>query len=137
DLSCADTHLARFGLNKWTAQPCDFVRFPPQEDRSYIFALLIGDPAALTSGITIADECCNNFRDESFEALVPAVFLSVKRTMASHDPAHVAGAWTPQQMGHLRRGGLAQRGFDSAHRGDHPLLIRNRQGAEHRADLFL
>src|SRR5260370_41969478 len=98
DQSGADAEPASFRFDQQKPQPRDLVRFPHQEDRSYILALLLGDPATLAPGIMVADEGCNDFRDERCESLVPTVFLRVKRAMASHDPAHVASAWSPQQV---------------------------------------
>src|SRR6266480_169345 len=77
DQSAADAKAACPRLDQEEPQPRDFIRLPHEQDGSDILARPLGDPAALTLAIMVADEACNDFRDQRFEPLVPAVFLPI------------------------------------------------------------
>ena len=126
DQSGADAEAACPRLDQKEPQPSDFIRLPHQQDGPDVLARPLRNPAALTLAIMVADEACNDFSNQRFEPLVPAVFLPIERAMAGNDPAHVAGTWRPQQVRDLRCRDFAQRTFDGAHGGNHAFLIRNR-----------
>src|SRR2546423_3694970 len=61
------------------------------EHRSNDLAVPLRDPGAFSLWVQVEYELREYFSDESFEGLVPAVFLVVKHCLSMGHPANVAG----------------------------------------------
>src|SRR5713101_506663 len=101
DQPAADGKAAGLGLDVEQTQLGDLVAILDQQYRANDFAIALGDPAALSPGIEVLDECRSNPCDEGLEALVQAIFLGVKRAVPMDDPPHVAGLVLAKNVGRL------------------------------------
>src|SRR5215468_1938716 len=107
----ADANPARLALHQQQPQPCHLVAVLDDEHRADVFAVALGDPAALALGIEIAHEGGDDLGGERLEAVVPAIFAAVDQAVLGDDPAHVAGARRPQNIGSVRGRRLTEQPF--------------------------
>src|SRR5213592_1598241 len=94
-----------------------------QKDAADILTLLFGNPAAFARWIIVAQERGDDFRRQRLDLVVPAVFLSIDRSVTADHPTHVSGRMRPQDVGAAGRNTGAEQSFDRLHRVGQTILF--------------
>src|SRR5260370_26484325 len=113
------------------------IRMLDKEDMPYILTIDLGNPAALPAGLEIHDELINNFRDQSFERLVPSVLFRVAEALSVSDPAHIANPVRAQDVWQPAPVRFRENAFDGLHAADELHTSCGRQTLKSGARLLL
>jgi len=99
DEASAQTQAARLGFNQQKSEFGDRFTTLHYKYGADDFTAHFRDPAAFSCWIVVVDEISDDLGHECLEALVPAILLRVKDTVAVGDPAHIARLVRSQEKG--------------------------------------